>query len=389
MDDTTKKWDPAKLGYRVGFALVGVLVLATAILIPVGIRDLWHTLHNRSTEAFILVAPPPDAPTPDDYTLAYVEITALDEVKQLASMRVSGYHACDQQCDYKDKLSFFSLYSDDTGTEELPISESLTVTANGTESSAKFDLPFSSDLLRYPFDHSVIILGVKVERTGADGKAVPLSPEYVHSHVAIAIVDQIARVQMMKPRPVDPAVVRPTRVKAFDYDAVNVVSFERPAYLKILVVLIVLLIATAAAYAALLRPFDQLIINAGALVLGVWGVRSLVLGSYPPDTTAVDIVLTVVAFFLLCTIAVRGLNYMHLQSGFRLPGLAHAKTEPKTTRPCPECESEISRTARRCPFCTAVVPPEPDETAEQAEPSGETDETAERAPIPAALSERR
>jgi large conductance mechanosensitive channel len=36
------------------------------------------------------------------------------------------------------------------------------------------------------------------------------------------------------------------------------------------------------------------------------------------------------------------------------------KPEPTaTTRPCPECTSEIPKAARRCPNCTAVVAPVP------------------------------
>jgi large conductance mechanosensitive channel len=32
-----------------------------------------------------------------------------------------------------------------------------------------------------------------------------------------------------------------------------------------------------------------------------------------------------------------------------------AKDEPATTRPCPECLSEIPKAARRCAYCTAEV----------------------------------
>jgi hypothetical protein len=53
------------------------------------------------------------------------------------------------------------------------------------------------------------------------------------------------------------------------------VAFERPRYLRVLAVLLVLLIATAVAYSVLLRPPEDLIVNSGALVLGVWGVRAI------------------------------------------------------------------------------------------------------------------
>jgi large conductance mechanosensitive channel len=40
--------------------------------------------------------------------------------------------------------------------------------------------------------------------------------------------------------------------------------------------------------------------------------------------------------------------------------MAHRRTEPPvaaTTRPCPECLSEIPNAAKRCAFCTAEVAP--------------------------------
>ena len=56
-------------------------------------------------------------------------------------------------------------------------------------------------------------------------------------------------------------------------------EFERPLYLRIVTVLLVVLIGAASAYAVFLRPLSELIINAGALVLGVWGIRAVLLGT--------------------------------------------------------------------------------------------------------------
>jgi hypothetical protein len=83
--------------------------------------------------------------------------------------------------------------------------------------------------------------------------------------------------------------------------------FGRPLYLQILTLLLVLLVTAAAAFAVFMRPLDQLVINSGALVLGVWGVRSILLGSSVPGLTLVDISLVVVILFLLLAITVRTL----------------------------------------------------------------------------------
>lgn len=64
-------------------------------------------------------------------------------------------------------------------------------------------------------------------------------------------------------------------------------------------------VTAAAAFAVFMRPLDQLVINAGALVLGVWGVRAILLGAGVAGLTIVDVSLLVVILFLLVAIAFR------------------------------------------------------------------------------------
>ena len=78
-----------------------------------------------------------------------------------------------------------------------------------------------------------------------------------------------------------------------------------------LAVLLVLLVASAAAYAVFLRPLQDLIVNSGALVLGVWGIRAILTPSNISFMTAIDLALSVVIIFLLGAISVRALMFMH------------------------------------------------------------------------------
>ena len=87
-------------------------------------------------------------------------------------------------------------------------------------------------------------------------------------------------------------------------------DFFRPVYLQILTVLLTLLIVLAARYGVLFRPFTQIVPTVGALVLGVWGVRSLLVGSYPPDSTGVDLVLEGAILLLLFTVAICAALFM-------------------------------------------------------------------------------
>lgn len=75
--------------------------------------------------------------------------------------------------------------------------------------------------------------------------------------------------------------------------------------------LLVLLIAAAAAYSVFLRPLDELFVNAGALVLGVWGIRAILVPGSLAYVTAVDLALSMVIIFLLGALTIRALLFVH------------------------------------------------------------------------------
>ena len=72
-----------------------------------------------------------------------------------------------------------------------------------------------------------------------------------------------------------------------------------------------MLIAAAAIYAVFLRPFQELVINVGGLILGIWGIRSILTPTSVTYITAVDLSLSVVILFLLGAITVRALRHVH------------------------------------------------------------------------------
>lgn len=74
-------------------------------------------------------------------------------------------------------------------------------------------------------------------------------------------------------------------------------------------------VVAAAAYAVFMRPLHDLVINSGGLVLGVWGIRSLL----TPGTatqTLVDLMLSMVILFLLGAITFRAMQYLYQHGGF-------------------------------------------------------------------------
>ncbi|MEZ4564286.1 MAG: hypothetical protein R2853_16270 [Thermomicrobiales bacterium] len=96
--------------------------------------------------------------------------------------------------------------------------------------------------------------------------------------------------------------------------------FDRPEYLKTLVVLLVTLIAVSGAIALLRRNNDDLLLGIGGLLLGVWGIRS-VLNSQPlPGVTSIDLALSLVILIMRLGLTVRLTLHFHRGSNWRWPG---------------------------------------------------------------------
>jgi len=81
----------------------------------------------------------------------------------------------------------------------------------------------------------------------------------------------------------------------------------------------VLLVTAAAGFAVFLRPLQELVLSAGGLILGVWGVRSIISPSSQAFVSAIDLSLALVILFLLGAITVRALVFLVEQSRSATP----------------------------------------------------------------------
>jgi hypothetical protein len=124
--------------------------------------------------------------------------------------------------------------------------------------------------------------------------------------------------------------------------------FQRPAYEEILAALLVLLVGATATYAVFTRPLTELVINAGALILGIWGVRALLAGTARPGPTGLDLALSLVILVLLGGGTVRMLYDLHKRSGLaallrRSRGTPRGRRTPGKHAP----PDQVAREARR------------------------------------------
>lgn len=315
---TTGRWS-----HRIGFAVLAAVVLAVILLVPVAVASLIHEIRNPPT-AVTEVLVPPGPPATDSFSVLHLDAVALDEIQRTLTLHVSGYHECLTTCPYQDTLVFFAVRSESRMAGGLPPAASLTLPSGTAPIDATIKLPVDGEVLFYPFDSYRLVMAIGVERAASGQPTRMLSADEVEGRLVLTLQQHIPR---LDDGPVD---INPQDRLPLNADIVPLgfggATLVRPAYLQVLVILAVLLTAAVAICTVLLRPLSQLVINTGGLVLGVWGIRTLLLAGYPPDSTIVDIVLTGIIFIQLTAVAVRVLLYLAERGQIHLPAWGRKET---------------------------------------------------------------
>ena len=258
----------AHLPHRVAFFAVAFLLLGILALLPFALADVIQDITQSANPTFplLLSAQPPAA----SHSRINLALTGLDEWKRTVTITVSGHHVCEAACPWTDHLLFVSIPPAREDGEGLPPYAAVDFGPSSLAVSQDITLPVYGDPIRYPFDHYGLRLAVVMQRVYPDGPTQTLSPQDALGHLFLSVNGFIPRTVMEKPTPVplnSVAVDNP----AYQYVTSSQLTFVRPLYLQILTVFLVLLVSAAAAYAVFLRPLNELVINVGALVLGVWG----------------------------------------------------------------------------------------------------------------------
>jgi hypothetical protein len=300
--------------YRAAFIATAFLVFAVIVTLPFSVRSIVDDLLGSVTGRVIPVTTTPASAAAATHINAHIAIVALDESQLQATIRVSGHLMCSPDCAFSDRLVLFSVTDDDGDAEGMPPSASVLFPANREAVSQLVQLPLRGRPIHYPFDDYELVLGVVLERVYADGRIETVPPDEARGRLFLTVQELLPRAEMIAGDPIDPESVHRTGDPQH-YVLVQPLRFERPPYLRILALLLVLLIAAAASYAVFLRPLQDLIVNVGALVLGVWGVRAILIPSSVNYVTGIDLALSAVIIFLLGAITVKALIYVHDQGG--------------------------------------------------------------------------
>jgi hypothetical protein len=312
---------------------VALLLLCLVVLLPFAVASALSDVRDQTSTTYRFAAPELDPAS--TISIVNLEVTNINEFDGTAAVRVAIDRSCLLQCEWADRYMIVMLgFQEGEKTQSRSASATVTLPKDALGVAQTVTLPILGDPVRYPFDRYTLALGVLVQRSQADGSFQTLSVGDAHRYIGATLTGRAPRITMNRPVPVDvPRVVGEEGARQLPFFFAEELTFRRPLYMQVLTVLLILLVTAAAAYAVFLRPLDQLVINSGALVLGVWGIRSILLGVSLPGITLVDLSLSLVILFLLAAITVRTLWLLEEQSGIRLLRRRHPAPEPEPPPP--------------------------------------------------------
>jgi hypothetical protein len=281
-----------RLRYRIAFFLTSLVALSVVVTLPFSVKSVVDDILGPVTGRVVKITRDRPDVSHRNHTKLHMAFVAIDETQLLASIRVSGHHVC-VACDWSDRVLFVSVTQDDLDADGMPPSVSVTLAQSNSEISELIQLPVRGHPIHYPFDSYRLVVGVVLQRLRPNSLPETLSPADAKGHLFLSVQELLPRQTMTGPIMLDRASIRAAD-DPFEY------------------------VAAAAAYSVFLRPLHDLVLNSGALVLGVWGIRSILTPANLYYLTAIDLALSVVIIFTLGAITVRAVIYVHDEAGMEL-----------------------------------------------------------------------
>jgi hypothetical protein len=305
---------PGGLRFRLAFYAVASIVVVLVVMLPFAATSLFNDLfHTVASQVFTLVGDRPSAAV-QGLSQVHVGIVDMDEARLSVTLRVEAHRACPSPCRTGARIVLFSVGVDEAATAGMPPSAHVDLPVDQAIVSASIELPIHGHPTLYPYDVYDLRLGVGLGELEPNQPVRPLTRAEGQGLIWLTVQEVLAREVMSPPIPLSPDVSEAVG-DPFPLQSVTLLRFTRPIHERVLAVLLVVLIAAAAAYAVFMRPLHDLVINSGALVLGVWGIRSL-LTPGTASRTLIDLSLSLVILFLLGAITFRALQFLYVRGGF-------------------------------------------------------------------------
>jgi hypothetical protein len=271
-----------------GITVTGALLLVVLILVPAASVSFYHELATPGSGSIYTLSPPNVADPSDGISVQFI-LEAITPWANTAQVRVSGRRSCSGTCP-ATRVLVASLPGKRAPAGTLPSVESIDLPAGANEFSRVLSMPVEGSWLDYPFDTYQLALAVAQAAAGNDRASASLD----ETPLQVTLEERLTDYDLKQPQ------VVPAAPLGGDPNAVSAeITATRPVYLQAATATIVLLAVGAAIYGVFMRPFKELVIGATGLALSLWGVRNLLMGAQPGETTVDFVLLGVITFVLI------------------------------------------------------------------------------------------
>jgi hypothetical protein len=311
------RWRQARHRHRLALVLTLGLIAVVVVSLPFALESMRTQLFgDQSSDIYDLVSGQVLTPAAAARTLSQsfvtISIADIDEGKQTVSLSIAANRICPTTCPTLD-ITLFAVANTAAVRRGLPPSVTVTLRPTDELFLQTVQLPIRGQPSLYPFETWQIWLGLTITDVRPDGSRVPLTVAQMPSRATFSLQSLLPDFLMAPPTPISPQQVAAVH-DPLPFAAVQGLAFTRPAYLKDLTVILVVLITVSGLLALFTRGINELVLGVGGLILGIWGVRSILVPQPVPTITAIDLALSTVILLILLGLAVRAALHFHARS---------------------------------------------------------------------------
>ena len=316
------RWHQPRHRHRVALVLTVALVVAVLVSLAFALDSMRTQLvGDQAVVVYDLVSglalTPADAAGALTHSFVTISAVGIDEGSQVVSLSIAANRVCPTTCPTLD-VTLFAVANNAAVRRGLPPAVTVTLQPTDHLVMKTVQLPIRGHPSLYPFDTWQLWLGLTITDVRLDGARIPLTVDQMPSHATFSLESLLPDFEMAPPTPISPQRV----VDGGDllpFAAVQGLAFTRPDYLKILALILIVLITVSGLLAIFTRSIHELVLGVGGLILGIWGVRSILVPQPVPTITAIDLALSTVILLILLGLTVRTALHFHGRSELPRP----------------------------------------------------------------------
>lgn len=318
-EDLAEKKRQRHLKELLAFGIMLLLVSIAVFQLPKIIRSIGLELVGRQSSQLYefptgkLLDPEDERMLVDSRDFYTMSFLSIDEAKGILNFVISGNRQCSPNPCHNLQVIIYSMHAVEPYRRGLPPSMTFNVSADEQIFSQPGQLPLIGQPSLYPLDKYDLRIAVSIVKLNEDGTKDPYTEEEYEQISISTVRNAVHNFLIMQPTQVDPASINAID-DPYPFIGAMDVQFARPTYLKVLAVMLVLMIAISSVITMFTRTVGDALLSIGGIVIGVWGVRSILVPSSVSVITAIDIALSMVIFFLLLGIGFRIVKHLFHQS---------------------------------------------------------------------------